>query len=54
MLTDPQLKSKVDTLWDRFWSGGITNPVTTIEQISHIILLNCLEDTENTRVVSIA
>lgn len=22
MLTDPQLKSKVDALWDKFWSGG--------------------------------
>ena len=31
MLTDPQLKSKVDALWDRFWSGGIANPITAIE-----------------------
>jgi type I restriction enzyme M protein len=31
MLTDPQLKSKVDALWDRFWSGGIANAITAIE-----------------------
>jgi hypothetical protein len=31
MLTHPQLKSKVDALWDRFWSGGIANPITAIE-----------------------
>gem|GEM_PF-4433662 len=31
MLSDPQLKSKVDALWDRFWSGGIANPITAIE-----------------------
>lgn len=37
MLTDPQLKSKVDALWDRFWSGGIANLVTAIEQKSYHI-----------------
>ena len=31
MLTDPILKSKVDALWDKFWSGGIANPITAIE-----------------------
>lgn len=31
MLTDPQLKSKVDALWDKFWAGGIANPITAIE-----------------------
>lgn len=31
MLTDPALKSKVDALWDRFWSGEIANPLTAIE-----------------------
>jgi type I restriction enzyme M protein len=31
MLTDSHLKSKVDVLWDRFWSGGIANPITAIE-----------------------
>jgi hypothetical protein len=54
MLTNLQLRSKVDALWDRFWQDAIANPMTTIEQRSYIILLNCLEDTENTRVVSIA
>ena len=34
MLTDPQLKSKVDALWARFWSGGIANPITAIESVS--------------------
>jgi len=26
------IRSKVDALWDRFWSGGIANPLTAIEQ----------------------
>ncbi|MBU2471508.1 MAG: hypothetical protein KKF20_03775, partial [Bacteroidetes bacterium] len=34
MLTDPNLKSKVDVLWDRFWSGGIAKPLTAIESVS--------------------
>jgi type I restriction enzyme M protein len=49
MLTDPQLKSKVDVLWDRFWSGGIANPITAIEQMSYLIFLKRLEDMDNAR-----
>ncbi|MGH2575339.1 MAG: type I restriction-modification system subunit M N-terminal domain-containing protein [Ignavibacteria bacterium] len=48
MLTDPLLKSKVDSLWDRFWSGGIANPLTAIEQMSYLIFLKRLEDRDNT------
>ncbi len=49
MLTDPQLKPKVDALWDRFWSGGIANPITAIEQMSYLIFLKRLEDMDNAR-----
>ncbi|MBI4548377.1 MAG: hypothetical protein HY707_10375 [Ignavibacteriae bacterium] len=49
MLTDPNLKSKVNALWDRFWSGGIANPLTAIEQMSYLIFLKCLEDMDNAR-----
>ena len=28
------IKSKIDALWDKFWSGGIANPLTAIEQIN--------------------
>jgi len=49
MVTDPQLKSKVDALWDRFWSGGIANPLTAIEQMSYLIFLKRLEDMDNAR-----
>lgn len=47
MLTNTQLKSQVDALWNRFWSGGITNPLNAIEQMSYLIFLKRLEDTEN-------
>lgn len=49
MLTDNKLKSQIDALWNRFWSGGITNPLTAIEQMSYLIFLKRLEDLENSR-----
>lgn len=49
MLTDNKLKSQIDALWNRFWSGGITNPLTAIEQMSYLIFLKRLEDLENAR-----
>lgn len=52
MLTDPNLKSKVDVLWDRFWSGGISNPLTAIEQMSYLMFLKRLEDMNTARATS--
>lgn len=47
-----QLKSKIDALWLDFHSGGITNPITVIEQISYLMfarLLDIAEDREEKR-----
>ncbi|MEI8279897.1 MAG: class I SAM-dependent DNA methyltransferase [Bacteroidota bacterium] len=52
MLTNPQLKSQVEALWNRFWSGGISNPVSAIEQMSFLIFLKRLDDIENTATAS--
>ena len=43
----PELKSKIDTLWDRFWSGGMSNPLQSIEQMSYLIFMKRLEDMDN-------
>ena len=43
-MLDNELKSKVNSLWDKFWSGGISNPLTAIEQISYLIFMKRLED----------
>jgi type I restriction enzyme M protein len=40
----PELKSKIDALWDKFWSGGLSNPLASIEQMSYIIFMKRLED----------
>lgn len=38
------LRSKVDRLWDKFWSGGISNPLTAIEQISYLLFMKRLDE----------
>lgn len=45
MLT-PALRSSVDALWDKFWSGGIANPLTAIEQISYLLFMRRLDANE--------
>ena len=47
MLTDPKLKSDVDKLWDKLWTGGLSNPMDAIEQLSYLIFLKRLDDHEN-------
>jgi type I restriction enzyme M protein len=37
-------KSKVDKLWDAFWSGGISNPLEVIEQITYLLFVRRLDD----------
>jgi type I restriction enzyme M protein len=46
MLTDPQLRSKVDNLWDKLWTGGLANPLDAIEQLSYLIFLKQLDEHE--------
>src|SRR5205814_1162181 len=46
MLTDPQLRSKVDALWDKLWSGGLSNPLDAIEQLSFLLFLKQLDERE--------
>lgn len=38
------LKSKIDQLWNKFWSGGISNPLTAIEQITYLLFMKQLDD----------
>jgi len=41
-----ELKSKVDRVWDAFWSGGISNPLGVIEQITYLLFIRRLDDLE--------
>jgi type I restriction enzyme M protein len=38
------LRSAIDRLWDKFWSGGISNPLTAIEQISYLLFMKRLDE----------
>ncbi|MEO6725078.1 MAG: class I SAM-dependent DNA methyltransferase, partial [Blastocatellia bacterium] len=43
-----ELKSQVDRLWDTFWTGGISNPLEVIEQITYLLFIKRLDDLHNT------
>jgi len=38
------LKSKIDRIWDAFWSGGIFNPLEVIEQITYLLFIKRHDD----------
>lgn len=44
------LKSTINSLWNTFWSGGISNPLTAIEQITYLLFMKRLDDMEAKRV----
>ncbi|MGC1952791.1 MAG: class I SAM-dependent DNA methyltransferase, partial [Gammaproteobacteria bacterium] len=43
------LKSQVDRVWDAFWSGGISNPLTVIEQITYLLFTKRLDELHTVR-----
>jgi type I restriction enzyme M protein len=44
-----ELKSKIDRVWDAFWSGGISNPLEVIEQITYLMFIRRLEDIQTAK-----
>ena len=44
-----ELKNKIDGLWDTFASGGLVNPLDVIEQITYLMFIHDLDDTDNLR-----
>src|SRR3954464_13731497 len=43
MLTG-ELRNQIDRIWDAFWSGGISNPLEVIEQITYLLFIRRLDD----------
>ena len=39
-----ELKSKVDKIWDTMWSGGISNPLSVIEQLTYLLFIKRLDE----------
>lgn len=44
-----ELKTKVDGIWDIFWSNGVSNPLTVIEQLTYLMFIKILDDNETRR-----
>ena len=44
-----ELKNKIDSLWEIFWTGGLTNPLDVIEQMTYLMFIHDLDDTDNLR-----
>src|SRR6266513_1495049 len=49
MLTDANLRSQIDALWDKLWTGGLSNPLDAIEQLSFLLFLKRLDEAEQDR-----
>ncbi len=45
-MLSPDLKSKINKLWDKFWSRGISNPIDAITQISYLLFMKRLDDAD--------
>jgi len=39
-----ELKSKVDRIWNTMWSGGISNPLSVIEQLTYLLFIKGLDE----------
>ena len=42
-----ELKNKIDSLWEIFWTGGLTNPLDVIEQMTYLMFIKDLDDADN-------
>ena len=45
MLTG-ELKNKIDSIWEMFWTGGITNPLDVVEQMTYLMFIHDLDETD--------
>jgi type I restriction enzyme M protein len=44
-----ELKNQVDKIWDKFWSGGVANPLSVIEQITYLLFAKRIDDIHTAR-----
>ena len=41
-----EIKNKIDKIWTDIWAGGITNPLTVIEQLTYLMFIRSLDEKE--------
>ncbi len=39
-----EVRNQVDQIWNAFWSGGVSNPLSVIEQIKYLLFIKRLDD----------
>jgi len=44
-----ELKSQIDKIWNDFWTGGISNPLTVIEQFTYLLFIRRLDEIQLTK-----
>ena len=42
-----ELKNKINALWEIFWTGGITNPLDVVEQMTYLMFIHDLDETDS-------
>ena len=42
-----EIKSKVDKIWEAFWTGGISNPLTVIEQFTYLLFIRRMDEMQH-------
>ncbi|MBK7994852.1 MAG: type I restriction-modification system subunit M N-terminal domain-containing protein [Blastocatellia bacterium] len=48
-MLSPQLRRKIFDLWTKLWSSGMTNPLTSIEQITYLLFIKQMEKVDSDR-----
>lgn len=41
-----EIKTQIDNIWDAFWTGGITNSITILEQMTYLFFMKMLDDAQ--------
>ena len=44
-----EVKSRIDSIWDTFWTGGITNSITILEQMTYLFFMKMLDDAQRSK-----
>ena len=47
-----EIKNKIDSIWETFWTGGLTNPLLVLEQITYLMFIKLLDDNQTKREAS--
>ena len=41
-----EIKNTIDSIWDTFWTGGITNSMSILEQMSYLLFMKMQDDAQ--------